>query len=117
MKLMRYGLLLGLVVALSGCAVFKRNGGGLFRGEVQRALPYKARLAPGEDKRDFSVSVKAEDAELADLRESVRYPATRYCLYGFGNTRIDWQMDEASGDWQAARDGENLTFSGRCIAR
>ena len=114
---MRIFLLLSLCAGLAGCSTFAQNL-GLAKSDTARNLPFKAKLTAGEDKRDYTVAVKAPGAEIEDVRESVRHPATRHCLYGYGNTNKTWVMDEASGDWAYTRSEDGtLTFTGRCTAR
>lgn len=115
---MRVILCLALMLSVSACGVFKRGGNGIFGNKVQRTLPYKAKLTSSkEDKRLFSVAVDAKGADLDAFRESARYPATRYCLYGYGSTRIDWDMDSTGTDWAVVLDGDKANISGRCVAR
>lgn len=108
-------LFLALLVPLSGCGTI----GNWFRGGAvaDTALPFRARLGRGADRRDFTVSVAAGGATVPQVRESVRFEATRYCLNTFGGSDADWVLDPATGDWAFARDGEALVFSGRCTAR
>ncbi len=108
-------LLCGAMVAACG-----RNRGE--RAAKHRVdLPFKATLDRAEDPRDFTVSLAATgdiSPEAIDtMRESIRYPATRYCLYNFGGSDIDWQTDAVSGDWAVSRNGERLAFHGRCQSR
>ena len=81
------------------------------------ALPFRASLALGEDRRDFTVSVRAGDNSLQAVRETVRFTATRYCLPTYGGSDVDWVIDPATQDWAFTRDGEDMVFTGRCLAR
>ena len=116
---MRPVLILALFLSLAGCGSVGGFFGGLFGRDVSdRALPYKAKLSRGaEDRRNFVVTVRAGGVSVADVRESVRFPATRYCLKTYGGSEADWVIDPATGDWAFSRDGENMIFSGRCLAR
>lgn len=110
-----------LILGLSGCGVIGSLGdslgfGGL-RGEPVQRLPYRARLAKGEDRRDVFVRVAGGAATVDAVRESVRYPATTYCLASFGGSDVDWVTDPATGDWAFVREGNEMVFSGRCTAR
>ena len=101
---------------LSGCGLRER----LFQGAGQSAtvLPYTAKLSRGEDRRNFVVTVRAAgDATLEDVRESARFPATRYCLNIFGGSVAEWELDPETGDWAVARTTESLSVNGRCTAR
>lgn len=116
---MRTGLILALFLLLAGCGTVGGLFGGLFGRDVSdRALPYKASLSRGaEDRRNFVVTVRAGGTSVGDVRESVRFPATRYCLSTYGGSEADWVIDPATGDWAFSRDGESMIFQGRCTAR
>lgn len=102
-------------LALSGCGVRERIFGT--SGTADRALPYRASLSKGEDRRDITVRVRAERATVAQVRESVRFQATRYCLATFGGSDTRWTLDPRTGDWAFTRDGDQMVFTGRCVAR
>ena len=38
-----------------------------------------------------------------DVRESVRFPVTRYCISAYGGSDADWEIDPATGDWAFTR--------------
>ena len=115
---MRFVLILGLVLSLGGCSTVGGWIGGLWGSDVSdRALSYRAKLTRGADRRDFLVSVSAGGVSVDDVRESARFPATRYCLKTFGGSDIDWLTNPDTGDWSFARDGQNMIFSGHCLAR
>lgn len=106
----RGALIAGLAaLALAGCAGP--------RMAPDTPLPYRAEVTRGaDDPRDFVVAVEAGAAGMDEIRESVRFPATRYCLETVGISDKDWQRD-ASGDWAHVRDGDRLVFRGRCTGR
>lgn len=104
-----------MAAVLSGCSFFNFSGTG--DGVADVALPFRASLTKGEDPRDFSVFVRAGGNGLDAVRETVRFHATRYCLPTFGGSDVDWVIDPATQDWAFSRDGEDLVFSGRCLAR
>ena len=112
-----------ICLALGGCSVFGENGpfgiGRLFGdGGAQNAgLPYRASLSRGQDRRNFTVSVRAGGVGVAEARESARFPATRYCIETYGASDIDWLIDPATQDWAFARDGQTMVFQGRCTNR
>ena len=81
------------------------------------ALPYKASLVRGEDGRDVTVTVKAGGVSVEDVRESARFPVTRYCISFYGGSDADWDIDPATGDWAFSREGDNMIFSARCTTR
>lgn len=103
-----------LFLSLAGCSLIRPFGG---EGVSATALPFDAKLARGEDPRDVSVTVKAASAGVEDVRESVRFPVTRYCLSTFGASAADWTVDPVTGDWAFVRDGESMVFTARCTAR
>lgn len=103
---------LALVVACCGRLGI---GNASKRAETENVLPFKAKLSKGEG-RDFSVAVKNKGAGVAQVRESVRFEATKYCLLTFGGSDADWQMSAASKDWAFAQDGDELIFKGTCTA-
>lgn len=103
-----------LLVSLSGCSLIRPQDG---EGVAASALPYRASLKRGEDRRDVSVAVRASGATVEDVRESARFPVTRYCLSTFGGSDADWTIDPATGDWSFSRDGETMIFSARCTSR
>jgi hypothetical protein len=101
-------------LSVSGCGWF--NFGGT-RAVSDTDLPFRASLSRGEDRRDFTVSVRAEGNSLDAVRETVRFTATSYCLPTYGGSDVDWQIDPATQDWAFVRDGADLVFNGRCLAR
>lgn len=113
------------LMTLSGCGVLGGNGNGFLGigrlfgdgGASQAGLPYRSSLRRGDDTRDFTVRVEAGGVGVAEARESVRFPATRYCLETFGGSDVDWVIDPTSGDWAFERDGQAMIFQGRCTAR
>jgi len=108
-------IILALVGTVASCGALR---GDKSRGaESERALPFKAKLKQGGDKRDFTVEVANRGAGLEAVRESVRFEATKYCLLNFGGSETAWRMDAASDDWAFTQDGDKLIFSARCSAR
>jgi len=115
----RKALLILAVSGVAGCSTItssaNRVGERLGINQGPRVTPFRARLTAGKDKRDFSVTVVAKGAGLADVRESVRYPATRYCMIKFGGSDAAWTLDPATGDWAASAQGDRMVFHGRCL--
>ena len=103
-----------LALGLTGCSFFSQSEGV---GVSDTALLYRADLDRGEDRRDFTVRVQNKGAGVAEVRESVRFQATRYCLDRFGGSDALWEIDPVTGDWAFQQDGAVLIFSGRCVAR
>ena len=114
MTFVRAALIGVLAVSLAGCSLIRPQTG---EGVSASTLPFRASLSRGEDRRDATVTVKAPDATLEDVRESARFQMTRYCLSVFGASDTDWAIDPATGDWAFTRDGENMIFTARCTAR
>lgn len=121
---MRAATILVVVAALTGCGVTQRvgdfvsSGAGLGSSTVRTDLtvPFKAVLrASRDDPRAFVVSTNETAVPLDDLRESIRYPATRYCIETFGGSDVDWAL--AGDDWASVLENAALIFSGRCTAR
>ena len=104
-----------IALTLSGCGLRERIFGT--DGTSDRALPYRASLARGEDRRDITVRVRAQNATVAQVRESARFQATRYCLTNYGGSETHWTLDARTGDWAFVQDGDEMVFTGRCVAR
>ncbi len=108
--------------SLAGSSGFDSLGGssgfgGAGEGTPSAPLDFRAQLQRGEDRRDFTVRARAGGATVGQVRESVRFRATRYCLPTFGGSEVDWVIDPVTGDWAFTRDGADMIFSGRCIRR
>jgi hypothetical protein len=108
-------LALGAPVTLAACAQVTSLTQRSARAEVK--IPYRTRLAREDDRRQIAVSVENRGAGLADVREAVRFEATRYCLQAFGASDAEWVLDPATGDWAFTSDGTRLTFRARCTGR
>lgn len=112
---LKHWIILGSVaVLLSGCSSVRER---FFGTQADRTLPYRASLTKGDDRRNFTVSVRAGAVPIASVRESVRFPATRYCLETYGGSDARWVLDPATGDWAFTRNGQDMIFQGRCVAR
>ncbi len=116
MSLKRWIILGSIALILSGCGVRERLFGG--GGQADRALPFRTSITKGEDRRDFAVRVvRAGGVSVSDVRESARFEATRYCLTNYGGSDARWDIDLRTGDWAFSRDGSDMIFRGRCVAR
>ena len=112
--MMRTLLLLVLASSVASCGLLGlRNPAKSAESEV--ALPFKAKLSRG-DGRAFSVAVSHKGNGLEEVRESVRFEATKYCLLTFGGSDADWKIDPATDDWAFVQDGDKLIFEGECTA-
>lgn len=112
--MLRASILLLLCVAIAtGCGRrATRNA------DTERELPFRAGFAKTEDPRVINVRVAHRGADVAAVRESVRFEATKYCLLTFGGSNADWVIDPATGDWAFTREGDSsLVFTARCTAR
>ncbi|EPX79930.1 hypothetical protein [Litoreibacter arenae] len=113
--MIRLLLVTSLVLGTASCGLLSRDKS---RAAVsERALPYKAKLSAGEDKRNIAISVVNKGAGLEAVRESVRFEATKYCLLNYGGSDTEWQISPVSNDWAFTQDGEKLVFNARCVAR
>lgn len=109
-----HALMVALLGGLSGCGLIRPLTG---EGVAGSALPFQSSLRRGEDRRNVTVAVRAGGASVEQVRESVRFPVTRYCLSTYGGSEAEWAIDPATGDWAFSRDGENMIFAARCTAR
>ena len=110
---MRAGVIIAVIGALAvlpGCNRLSRAP------QATAVLPYKTSLAKGEDPRDMLITVEANGATLAQVRESVRFEATRHCLTTRGRSDTDWDIDPGTGDWGFMSAGTALVFRARCRA-
>ncbi|MEP3345492.1 MAG: hypothetical protein ABJN34_11630 [Litoreibacter sp.] len=113
--MIRTALITALVLTTASCSTLARDKS---RGaESERALPFKAKLSKGDDKRDIAISVENKGAGVEEVRESVRFEATKYCLLNFGGSEAEWQVSPVSDDWAFTQDGNKLVFNARCVAR
>jgi len=114
--MMRGVLILVLVSTVAGCATVDRLNPFGRKKIAEAGLSYRAALRADKDGL-LTVSVKAPGEQVAGVRESVRYPVTRYCLKQRGVSDADWVLDAATGDWAYTSDGQGtLTFQARCRA-
>ncbi|SFR54374.1 hypothetical protein [Litoreibacter janthinus] len=113
--MIRIALITALSLSVASCGLLSRDKSR--NAESERALPFKAKLSSGEDKRDISIAVVNNGAGVEEVRESVRFEATKYCLLNFGGSDADWQISSVSDDWAFTQDGDKLVFNARCIAR
>ena len=88
--------ILGFVL-ISGCGSIDTYQ-KMFKTQPMEKLPYKATLKVNKNSDSFIVKVKNEQQKLNDVRESVRFEATKYCLIKYGNSNVDWSMDEKNDD-------------------
>lgn len=103
---------LGLVLGIAACGALPD------RGPRGAGLPYDARLTTGDSWRAFSVVVRAPGADLAAVRESARFAATRHCLERSGFSAVVWAIDPATDDWAVARSpADEPIVTGRCAGR
>ncbi|MFN3647585.1 MAG: hypothetical protein ACK4S2_13905 [Gemmobacter sp.] len=109
-------LILGVALAVAGCSTLDRVNPFKRKDAAEASLPYRAALRADRDGA-LTVTVKAPGATVDMVRESVRYPVTRYCLLERGSSDADWVTDPATGDWAyTATPQGDLTFQARCRA-
>ena len=112
--MMRAVLILLVAGVVAGCSAADRLNPFKRKTEAEAALPFRAALRREADDV-LAVTVKADGAGLDAVRESVRYPVTRYCLTERGQSDADWVIDPATGDWAFVADASgNLTFRAKC---
>jgi len=80
-------IMLALLLSVASCGLFGGFGNASKRAETENTLPFKAKLSKGEG-RAYSVAVVHKGSGVAELRESVRFEATKYCLLTFGRRQI-----------------------------
>jgi hypothetical protein len=114
--MLRTFIIIALSVLVAGCANQRERVFGT-SAQAEAGLPYRADITKGDDRRDISVRVRAGGASVPAVRETVRFQATRYCLWNYGGSETRWTQDPATGDWAFTRSGEDMVFTGRCIAR
>ncbi|MEK6216463.1 MAG: hypothetical protein N2B03_04500 [Boseongicola sp.] len=112
----------GIGDSLGGSSGFDSLGGssgfgGAGEGTPSAPLQFRAGLQRGEDRRDFTVRARAGGATVEQVRESVRFRATRYCIPTFGGSDVEWAIDPVTDDWAFTRDRSEMVFSGRCTRR
>ncbi len=95
-------------------------GTGAFgQARPETPLPYPSRLAQGDGSAQFAVAVTSNGAPLDAVRESVRFPATRYCMRHFGTSDIDWAAPAGTPEaWTGRADAKGqVVYAGRCTGR
>lgn len=111
----RVVIMVAVMLSVASCGLLGGQRNAANRAETENTLPFKAKLSRGEE-RAFSVAVVHKGSGVADVRESVRFEATKYCLLTFGGSEAEWQMDARSQDWAFTQDGDRLIFRGECTA-
>lgn len=109
-------VILAVALSVASCGVLRSDKS---KGAAsERELPFKAKLSKGsDDKREISIAVRNRGAGVEEVRESVRFEATKYCLLNFGGSEAEWQMDATGAEWAFTQDGDALVFKARCSAR
>ncbi len=95
------------------------GSGGFGQAQPEAPLPYQTRLAAEEGSPEFAVAVASGGAQLDSVRESVRFPATRYCLRHFGTSDIAWAAPAGTpAAWTGRVDATGqVVYTGRCTGR
>jgi hypothetical protein len=89
----------------------------MWKTKSSQDLPYRASLKVGKKSDSFSIKVRNTGQDIAEVRESVRFEATKYCLIKFGNSDVNWLMDTSTLDWKFESTSRQLTFFGKCEVR
>lgn len=113
--MIRFALISVLVLSTASCGLLSRDKSR--NAESERALPFKAKLSSGDDKRNIAIAVVNKGAGVEEVRESVRFEATKYCLLNYGGSDAAWQISPVSKDWAFTQDGDKLVFNARCTSR
>jgi hypothetical protein len=119
---MRVALAFAMTVPLAGCGWLSNSfafvGDAFGFGAGGEGLPYRATAAQGDDPRELVVSVPAgPTVALDDMRESARFPVTRYCIANFGTSQAEWVTDPATDDWAVTRTENGALLQARCMGR
>jgi hypothetical protein len=112
--MVRLVILAALIFSIAACGRLGL-GNPAKRAETNTELPFRAKLSKGEE-RAFTVAVTHEGNGVEEVRESVRFEATKYCLLTFGGSDAAWDIDPVTDDWAFAQDGSQLIFAGECTA-
>ncbi|WP_298257147.1 hypothetical protein [uncultured Litoreibacter sp.] len=113
--MIRLVLIASLAFGAASCSTFSRDKSR--NADTERALPFKAKLSSGDDKRDIEIRVQNKGAGVEEVRESVRFEATKYCLLNYGGSDAEWKLSSVSKDWAFTQDGDTLVFNARCTKR
>ena len=105
-----------IIVGLFGCGSITPYFKG-FKVKPTEPLPYKTSLSVQKNAEEFVVSVINKEQGIEEVRESVRFEATKYCLLYFGTSDINWKISQITQDWAFDSNNEKLIFSGQCEVR
>ena len=105
-----------IIVGLFGCGSINHYFKGV-NVKPTEPLPYKTSLSSQKNAEEFVVSVKNKEQGIEEVRESVRFEATKYCLLYFGTSDINWKISQITQDWAFDSNSEKLIFSGQCEVR
>ena len=105
-----------IIVGLFGCGSINPYFKG-FKVKPTEPLPYKTNLSSQKNAEEFVVSVKNKEQGIEEVRESVRFEATKYCLLYFGTSDINWKRSQITQDWAFDSNSGKLIFSGQCEVR
>lgn len=105
-----------VIVGLLGCGSINSSLKS-FKVKPTEPLPYKTSLTAQKNAEEFVVSVKHKEKSIEEVRESVRFEATKYCLLKFGTSNINWKISQITQDWAFDSNSGKLIFSGQCEVR
>ncbi len=123
--LIRYLLLGSIIFSLTACGIGDRLRPGAY-GKPLRServafdgIYFRARARhASEDRRDFTVTVRRADRNIAAALEAGNFEAVKYCLGLFGGSDILWSDGpEQDADAVSLTDSNNLMLTGRCTSR
>ena len=104
------------IVCLLGCGSINSSLKS-FKVKPTEPLPYKTSLSSQKNAEEFVVLVKNKGEGIKEVRESVRFEATKYCLLYFGTSDINWKISQITQDWAFDSNSGKLIFSGQCEVR
>lgn len=111
-RLMILGLSALILTGAAGCdrakSAFSRGG------YVEDGVRFKPRVQGGEDRAEFSVSVRRAEQAPEGAREAVRVEATRYCIKQYGNSDITWDGQSPEDEEIVIAEDGNIYMNGRC---
>ena len=69
------------------------------------------------DKRQFEVTVQKASLSLNGARQAGEFEATRYCIEGYGTSKIRWATGFAESDEPRLTPSDSMILVGKCEPR
>ena len=99
-----------IALSVTACSRFGRNT-TLYDGQFYNT---RSRTA-GEDKHDFTVTVRPVSKGLNGARQAGLHEAVKYCIRLYGTSDIAWTVGPDTTDESLSVSDDTLTFAGRCV--